>query len=639
MKHLPHRDTHHRIPCNSATTPTRLYASVSTFAACPRFFAAALLCLSALLCPVSRVTAQAYQGYTLYSPLNGRTTYLVNMNKQVVHTWPHNRDGGYSAYLLTDGSVIRPSLSSGTSLNGGGAAGMVQRVSWSGTLMWEYTYSSSTYRTHHDIEPMPNGNVLLIAWEVKTAAQCVAAGLNHSATLWPDHIIEVQPSGTSGGTIVWEWHVWDHLIQDYNATKSNYGVVSQHPELLDINCGSTQGDWMHFNAISYNPVLDQIVVSSHNLDEIYVIDHSTTTAQAASHSGGNSGKGGDFLYRWGRASNYKVSGSPQVFDVVHCAWWIPQGLPGAGNILAFNNRETAGSSIITEITPPLNGYTYNWTANTAYAPTSPTWTYLASGFFSNHLGGNQRLPNGNTLIAQSTSGKLFEVNASGQVQWTYTPGGQVPRALRYDPTYPGLAQLPVELTAFRGVASSPAVELWWTVSHQSNNYGFQVQRSFDAGATWEMAGFVPGHGTSNESLDYAFTDPMTERHSAVGSVRYRLRQLDTDGSSSYSPVVDVPIGSTPSSAELVQCYPNPIRPGTISGLRATVEFYVRDEVPVSVRIVDALGRQIATLADGPHTTGFFSTYWDASNAPPGVYFCRLTADAVTDTRKLIVAGR
>jgi hypothetical protein len=110
-------------------------------------------------------------------------------------------------------------MASNPSLNGGGAQGVIQRYSWSGTLVWEYTYSGATYLAHHDIEPMPNGNFLLIAWEVKTAAQARQAGFSRNASMWPDHIIEVQPSGTNGGTIVWQWHVWDHLIQDYDPTK------------------------------------------------------------------------------------------------------------------------------------------------------------------------------------------------------------------------------------------------------------------------------------------------------------------------------------------------------------------------------------------------------------------------------------
>jgi hypothetical protein len=382
------------------------------------------------------IFAQAFQGYTLFAPNNSTSTYLYNMNNTAYHTWTHTRSGGYSVYMIPDGSIYRSAVY-GSSFNGGGATGMVQKVSWSGTTLWEYSYSTSAHRSHHDICPMPNGNVLLIAWESKTSAECVQAGLNHSGNLWPDHIVEVQPVGTTGGLIVWEWHFWDHLIQDYDATKNNYGVVANHPELFDINVGSSQnGDWMHCNAINFNSDRNEIVICSHNLDELYVIDHSTTTAEAAGHTGGTRGHGGDFLYRWGRASNYRVTSSPQVFDVVHCAVWIPAGYPGAGNIMAFNNRETQGTSQIVEIIPPYdaNG-NYVYTVGTAYGPSAPTWTYTASGFFSVHLGGCQRLPNGNTIICQSTSGYMFEVNTAGTVQWSYNRGGEIVRALRYPTSY------------------------------------------------------------------------------------------------------------------------------------------------------------------------------------------------------------
>ena len=384
------------------------------------------------------IYSQAFPGYTLYTSTSTRTN-LLDINNNVVKFWTHTRSGGYSVYLQPDGTLWRPALSSGSGLNGGAAAGVVQKYSWSGSLLWEYTYSSSTYRTHHDIAPLPNGNVLLIAWEVKTSAQAVAAGLNHSASIWPDHIIEVQPSGTTGGTIVWQWHAWDHLIQDYDPTKANYGVVANHPELLDINVGSSaSGDWMHVNGISYNADLDQIVFSSHNLDELYVIDHSTTTAEAAGHTGGNRGKGGDFLYRWGRPSNYRAPGS-QVFDVVHCSVWIPDSLPGGGNIMAFNNKETAGQSVVVELVPPSDSLgNYSLIPGTAYLPASPVWSYTASAFFSTHLGGCQRLPNGNTIIAESTDRKLWEVNSAGSVVWSYSPGVEVTRVLRYPLNYSGL---------------------------------------------------------------------------------------------------------------------------------------------------------------------------------------------------------
>jgi len=383
-------------------------------------------------------SSQPYPGYTLYTATSTRTN-LMDLNNNVVKFWNHTRSGGYSVYLLPNGDLIRPALSTGSTINGGGASGIVQKYNWGGTLIWEYTYSSNTYRLHHDICAMPNGNVLMIAWEVKTAAEAVAAGLNHSAVIWPDHIIEVQPSGSNGGTIVWKWHFWDHLIQDYDPTKANYGVVANHPELLDINVGSAgSGDWMHCNGISYNAALDQIVISSHELDEIYIIDHSTTTAEAAGHTGGRYGKGGDFLYRWGRPSNYRASGS-QVFNVVHCSVWIPDSVPGGGHIMAFNNREGTNASHVIEIVPPTDsaGF-YTLVPGTAYGPESPIWTYAASGFYSNHLGGCQRLPNGNTMISESTSGNLFEVTSAGNIVWNYSPGGQIVRVLRYGFEYPGL---------------------------------------------------------------------------------------------------------------------------------------------------------------------------------------------------------
>lgn len=396
-----------------------------------------LMLLTLMLSGIS-VGSEPYPGYTLYTA-SGTRTNLIDLNNNVIKFWNHTRSGGYSVYLLRNGDLMRPALSTNSTINGGAAAGIVQKYSWNGTLLWEYTYSSNTIRSHHDICPMPNGNVLLIAWEVKTAAEAVAAGLNHSAVIWPDHIVEIQPSGTNGGTIVWKWHFWDHLIQDHDPTKANYGVVADHPELLDINVGSAgSGDWMHINGISYNERLDQIVISSHELDEIYVIDHSTTTQEAAGHTGGRYGKGGDILYRWGRPANYRAAGS-QVFNVVHSSVWVPDSVPGGGHIMAFNNREGTNASHVIEIVPPEDsaGF-YSHTPGTAYGPASPVWTYAASGFYSTHLGGCQRLPNGNTILAESTDRKLWEVDSLGTVVWNFSPGVEVARVLRYGFDYPGL---------------------------------------------------------------------------------------------------------------------------------------------------------------------------------------------------------
>lgn len=580
--------------------------------------------------------AQAFQGYTLYSPNNSRSTYLIDMNNTRVHSWSHTRSGGYSCYLLPDGSLIRGAVSSGSILNGGAAMGIVQRVSWSGALLWEYTYSTNTYRSHHDIEPMPNGNVLVIAWEVKTSAQSLQAGLNHSASLWPDHIIEVQPVGTTGGNIVWEWHFWDHLIQDYSSAKSNFGVVANHPELLDINVGSTSGDWMHVNGISYNPERDQIVFSSHNLDEFYVIDHGTTTAQAASHSGGTQGKGGDLLYRWGRPANYRASGT-QVFNVVHNSNWIPAGLPGAGNILVFNNREGQGTSIVMEIAPPVTSSgAYTLSPGQAYGPTGAVWSYTASGFYSNHLGGCQRLPNGNTLIVQSTSGRMFEVNTSGTVVWNYQPGGEIVRAQRYPASYSGLVNLPVTFTAFRGVQQGNDVALTWNIASETSNHGFEVQRRFSTDDAWEAIGFVPGRGTTDVPMEYTYDDPVTVAHRTAGTVGYRLRQIDTDGSAHLSSLVEVTLDDAPQPVGLLQNYPNPVLPVSSNTTITNIQYHLQHEMMVSIRMHDAIGREVATLVEGVQPRGYHSVPWDVHAVTPGVYIVRMSAGGTLRTHRIVV---
>src|SRR5690606_18664083 len=153
-------------------------------------------------------------------------------------------------------------------------------------------------------------NILLIAWEYKTEMQATQAGRDPSLPgpgyLYPDHIVEVQPDYVNGGgEIVWQWHVWDHLVQDFDPTKDNYygpNGVAENPQLMNVNYVSTfdEGaspgeDWTHANGIDYNAELDQIALSVREFNEIWIIDHSTTTAEAAGSTGGNSGRGGDLL--------------------------------------------------------------------------------------------------------------------------------------------------------------------------------------------------------------------------------------------------------------------------------------------------------------------------------------------------------
>ena len=364
------------------------------------------------------------EGQILFAPFYTTTTYLINRDGTVNHTWPSSYQPFTEAYWLGNGTIMRPiCLTSG---------GGLQKITWDGSLAWDYRYTASGCTCHHDIKVLPNGNVLMIVWVTKTRTQAIAAGRNPNTisgtTFTPDKIIEVHQTGPSSGTVVWEWNVWDHLIQDYDALKNNYGVVADHPELIDINFGdSFDFDWLHTNSLDYNATFNQLLISVHDFDEIWVIDHNTTTAEAAGHTGGHYGHGGDLLYRWGNPQAYRrgTANDQQLFGQ-HDATWIPSGYPGAGDVLVFNNgynRPGTKYSTVDEFTPPINST--GWYAldnESAYGPEDVAWEYTASppsGFYSNVFSSAERLMDGDTLICSGIPGKFFEVTSDGTTVWQY----------------------------------------------------------------------------------------------------------------------------------------------------------------------------------------------------------------------------
>jgi hypothetical protein len=415
----------------------------------------------------------AFAGYTLFAPLNSTTTYLIDMKCEITHSWPSQYEPGQAAYLLDYGSLLRCSREPGNRhFRGGGIGGRVERIAPDGMVLWEFVYADEKHCLHHDIEPLPNGNVLMIAWEKKTRRDAIAAGRDPSQLrgkeVWPDCIIEVEPKGARGGRIVWEWHVWDHLVQSLDKNKPNYGVVAEHPELVDLNFSPSmppappaeiqrlralgyvggapaenedrdgpphrgpggfdmQADWCHTNAIAYDAKLDQIALSVHNFNEIWIIDHGTTTQEAAGHAGGRYGKGGDLLYRWGNPSAFGAGdANDQQLFAQHDARWIPEGAPGAGHLMVFNNgmgRPDGRYSSVVEIAPPINasgGYTRE--PGRAFGPAKPCWQYVAANkeaFFSPSISGAERLANGDTLVCSGEQGRIFEVTGDGKIVWEY----------------------------------------------------------------------------------------------------------------------------------------------------------------------------------------------------------------------------
>ncbi len=380
--------------------------------------------------------SKVYDGYNLLYPHNQSTTYLLNNCGEIVHTWTDTDDvrPGNTAYIMPDGNLIktkRPADVAGNPIWAGGGGGTLEIRNWDNDLIYTFTQNDDQARLHHDIAPLQNGNILLISWELKTLEETIQAGRDTALIaqdkLWPDYILEIDPVEDE---VVWEWHVWDHLIQDYDATKDNYGVVADHPELVNINYQTNDGhpDWMHSNAIDYNEELKQIMISVPTFSELWVIDHTTTTAQAASHTGGQAGRGGDLLYRWGNPQTYNNGDADdQTLFFQHDVQWVDDFIttshPMYGRMAAFNNRIGPDYSTAEVFTQPWDMYDWSYTYGPDnWGPAAADQTFLHPDTFplySTGLSSVQFLPNGNTLLCSGRHGYSFEMTPDNEVVWEY----------------------------------------------------------------------------------------------------------------------------------------------------------------------------------------------------------------------------
>jgi len=400
----------------------------------------------------------------LFSPIATTSVYLMSLDGQALHEWNTDDPPGYSVYLLPNGNLLRANSLPDRPLSAlqGSNGGRVEMLDWDGNVVWRFDYATTAGQQHHDVYWMPtSGHILMVAWEARTAAEALAAGRRAETIpaegLWVDKIVEVDPPTNQ---IVWEWRVWDHLIPPGSAP-------SDHPALVDPNFvapGTPGVDWTHANAVVYNAALDQVMLSVRNFSEIWTIDHSTTTAEAAGHTGGRLGRGGDLVYRWGNPRAYGRDDLAQQLFGQHNPGWIATGLSGAGHILVFNNGDVHARpySTVVELEPPVGADgSYAYDPLTAWGPSAPSWQYSPpTTFFASIISGAQRLPSGNTLVTDGPAGRFFEVTPDGQTVWSYvvtdTAGGTgylVFRAVRYEPGYAGLmgrtltAQGPLKIPA------------------------------------------------------------------------------------------------------------------------------------------------------------------------------------------------
>lgn len=372
------------------------------------------------------------EGYSLFSPTNTQATYLIDNCGRLINAWTSSSyQPGASAYLLEDGSLIRTARILNNNFAMGGLGGRLEQYSWEDSLLWAWDYSSSQHTLHHDIEPLANGNLLVLGVETKDALLMNIAGRNPALmidnVIWSEFIFEIEPIGSDSAAIVWEWHAWDHLVQEFDSTKSNYGLIAAHPELINLNyvAAPAARDWLHANSIDYDPVRDQIMLTLANMDEFWIVDHNTTTAEAASHTGGARGKGGDLLYRWGNPRAYgRGDSSAQRLFFMHDAHWIPAGRPDSGKVLVFNNghgRRYSSVEIIALPESSLGNYALN--PGQAYGPLASEWKFepdSSIGFFSKIMSGAQQQENGNILICNGGYGYALEINKAYDTLWRYT---------------------------------------------------------------------------------------------------------------------------------------------------------------------------------------------------------------------------
>ena len=468
---------------------------------------------------------RAFSGYTFVKPQRVSGVYLIDMAGQVVQYFPELND----AYLQEDGTVF-------------GSIGTRTFVvmDWDGKKLWEYTEQREDYQPHHDFQRIYNAElddytVLYIANASLSHDEAITLGADPGFAdsydgAEMDTVVEVD----SNGTVVWEWRFRDHLVQDVDSSKANYvgegKTIQDYPHRLNINYGAVSPDYQHSNAINYNPKNGHLAISANRTHEIYIINHDGTFVAGnpeESHRLAAS-EAGDFLYRFGNPANYgqgeypyyakknwmlqEYSGHKQIGGN-HDIQWIEDGLPGAGNLLLFNNGLTVprgqgdsdpqseflelnpyldanGVDTGRYVNPPEAGYTdvmpgtkisQGPRATRLFSRQILSMYHTTDGFNSHHGSAVQRFPNGNTLVQLARVGRMVEVTPAGDVVWEYvnpvTWSGQIVKTLitsnpdhqnsyngwsplRWAPDYPGLAGKDLSpkgpITEFHGSAVAPA---------------------------------------------------------------------------------------------------------------------------------------------------------------------------------------
>ncbi len=324
---------------------------------------------------------------------------------------------GNDLEILPDGRMLGIFKDPDAQITFGGYGGIAKIINSNGSIDWEYKVSDQNEIIHHDIEQLPNGNILLLIWEKIDEEIQESQGSFNGDDIYPEKLVEINPSNNE---VVWQWRSWEHIVQDADPNLPNYGIVREHPNKLHINYRPpTNGDIMHANGIDYDEEKDVIYMSVNFWNEVWVIDHSTTIEEAATGSGGNYGKGGDLIYRFGNPLAYDNQQGEVTVDRIHFPNYLEDDVPGAGNILVYVNGNTEESSKVRELRLP------DPFELIPYADNEPEliWSYEHPELYARFISGATRLPNGNTLICEGDYG-FWEVTPDKEIAWRYATNSE-----------------------------------------------------------------------------------------------------------------------------------------------------------------------------------------------------------------------
>jgi hypothetical protein len=382
--------------------------------------------------------SKAEEGVILVNDAASNRIYLMEKIESIVlKEWELPAGIGNDGELLDDGSLLVALTDPDPAYNFGGYGGRVAIISPEDEIIWDYEYSDSINLSHHDVEMLPNGNVLILAWEKRTKDELTSKAYDGPyENVYVEKILEVDPTNNE---TIWEWNVWDHLVQDVDVDSQDYDVIADNPERVNINYedtlkdGNYNGDIFHANAIEYDVENDLIYMSVNHFSEVWVIDHSTTPDQATGNTGGNYNKGGDLVFRFGNPAAYNNVGDRMFFHNHH-----PNLVAGSNSMLVFSNGllNADPHSTVYEVELPEVFDLQKQTNNEL----NVLWSYSHPDLFSPKVSGAQRLENGNTLITEGDSG-YWEVTGDGEIVWRFESEGFFWRGYHYDQNSPQILGL------------------------------------------------------------------------------------------------------------------------------------------------------------------------------------------------------